>query len=210
MKNKKGFVFIETMIVIVVLITALLVLYSAYTGLLTIERRKARYDDPAFIYKTSTLGEFIMNIKFEDGENIISKRMNEENFSISVINYNDQDLFNPSNQNIAGQKEFFHSLYDQFNVQDIKLINSNSIKEENINAFGSDLYQYLKTFEKSNDIYYIVVSYAEKASGDRCDPNQLIGFVNQQDIVKSTNKEGKCTFYYSSLKISQEDGESNE
>ena len=70
MKKKNGFVFVETMIVVVILIVSLLVIYSSYMGLISNERRLSRYDDPAFIYKTYSIAKFLLEMKDEEGNEL--------------------------------------------------------------------------------------------------------------------------------------------
>ena len=49
--NKKGFVFIETIIVVAVLITSLLYLYSTFVSLNNNEQRRLLYDDVGYLYR---------------------------------------------------------------------------------------------------------------------------------------------------------------
>ena len=58
MRNKKGFVFIETMITIVILAAALLTMYTLFTSLLVNEKDRAYYDDPMYVYKANYLVSF--------------------------------------------------------------------------------------------------------------------------------------------------------
>ena len=57
MKNNKGFVFIETMVTIVILATALLSLYTLFNNMLIKEKRRVYYDDPTYIYRSYYLFE---------------------------------------------------------------------------------------------------------------------------------------------------------
>lgn len=59
MKKKNGFVFIETMITIVILAAALLTMYTLFTNMLVSEERRAYYDDPVYVYKANYLMEFL-------------------------------------------------------------------------------------------------------------------------------------------------------
>lgn len=59
MKKKNGFVFIETMITIVILAAALLTMYTLFTNMLVTENRRVYYDDPIYIYKGYYLMEFL-------------------------------------------------------------------------------------------------------------------------------------------------------
>ena len=61
MKNKKGFVFIETIITIVFLAAALLVLYSSYRNAIVEERKRIYYDDISYLYRNYYIADFLIN-----------------------------------------------------------------------------------------------------------------------------------------------------
>ena len=50
--NKKGFVFIETIIVVIVLTSSLLLLYTSFNKILQSEKTRVNYDDINYIYRT--------------------------------------------------------------------------------------------------------------------------------------------------------------
>ena len=199
MKNKNGFVFVETMIVVVVLVTALLIIYSSYTGLITIERRRVRYDDPAFIYKTKAISDFLNSLYDEDGNVILRNKIKQQDSKFIVISTEDIELFGDLNSN---RQNFFSSMYSAFNVHSIILINKKQIENLKKEEISTDFYNYVRsidTSEDGEDQFYFIVMYAEKVNGDACNANELI---NAQS--SSNNKtENKCTFYYSSIKINE-------
>ena len=59
MKNKRGFVFVETIITVVVLTTSLLYLYNSYSSIINSEEERLYYDNPAYIYKTNYIRDFL-------------------------------------------------------------------------------------------------------------------------------------------------------
>lgn len=237
MKKKNGFVFVETMIVVVILIVSLLVIYSSYMGLISNERRLSRYDDPAFIYKTYSIAKFLLEMKDEEGNVIIGNKITEEYKSeekneedkseekndLIYISINDNDLFygevqNNDLQNMgnSNRKNFFSKLYNDLNVQTILIVRKNQILNEiDENKISSDLYKYLKSIDVSDgdeNEAYIVVMYAERVDGSSCDPNQILKEdkeddekENKNEMIQRLNKrESTCTFYYSSLKLTEE------
>ena len=58
MCNKKGFVFIETIVTIVVLAVSLLYVYSGFNNILIKEKTRVHYDDVAYIYRTYYVKNF--------------------------------------------------------------------------------------------------------------------------------------------------------
>ncbi|MEG0977451.1 MAG: hypothetical protein RSF02_02735, partial [Bacilli bacterium] len=57
--NKKGFIFIETVVTVVVLSTSLLLLYSSYSNTIYKEKDKIYYDDLSYIYRTNYIKNFL-------------------------------------------------------------------------------------------------------------------------------------------------------
>lgn len=55
MKKKNGFVFVETMVTVVILASALLIIYSLFNNILVREHRKSYFDDPIYVYRTNYL-----------------------------------------------------------------------------------------------------------------------------------------------------------
>ena len=56
-KDKNGFVFIETIIAIVVLTSSLLLIYKSFNNILQAEKTRISYDDISYIYRSEYLKE---------------------------------------------------------------------------------------------------------------------------------------------------------
>lgn len=205
MKKKNGFVFVETMIVVVVLVSILLIIYSSYTSLISMERRLARYDDPVFVYRTKMITNFLISLKDDDGNSIIGNKIEQlkkefnkdESGKFINISTEDQDLFstNSINENYR-RKEFFSKVYYSSNIESIIIFTEDSFNEIKAENVSSDFYRYLKSIEKVEDGIYIAIMYAETVNGSACDINNL---------YNNDNKENSCTYYYSSLEIQKEE-----
>ena len=65
MKNK-GFVFVETIVVIVILSLGLVMVYQSFVNVLSNNKRRASYNDIAYIYRTYYIEEFLTNLNLED------------------------------------------------------------------------------------------------------------------------------------------------
>ena len=70
--NNKGFVYVETIVTAVILITTLVLLYNSYSKTILAERRRLYHDDVAYIYKTMTIRD------------IFRKSVNEEKFANAI------------------------------------------------------------------------------------------------------------------------------
>ena len=64
MKNK-GFVFVETIVVVVVLSIGLVMVYQSFNNVLTNNKRRAAYNDIAYLYRTYYIQDFITSLNIE-------------------------------------------------------------------------------------------------------------------------------------------------
>ena len=74
MKKKKGFVFVETLIVVAVLTASLLILYSTYSALIRKEKTRIKYNDSVYLYRTYYLEKFFTNFRLD----MVSMGLNKE------------------------------------------------------------------------------------------------------------------------------------
>ncbi len=63
--NKKGFVFVETIIVIAVIMTILIMLYGSFISILNQERRDMTFDDVTYVYRTFYIEDFLVSLNLE-------------------------------------------------------------------------------------------------------------------------------------------------
>ena len=108
--NNKGFVFIETIIVTVVLTTTLIFLYSNFNKNLNNEKKRLYYDDIAYVYKTiyirdallKSIDEEVFDMAIND-DNSLNRNSLKNNFvylfnseSKFCVNYNEDNNCNSS------------------------------------------------------------------------------------------------------------------
>ena len=67
MKNK-GFVLVETIVVILVLCVLLIMLYGGYMNVISAVQRKSYYDNTEYIYKTNLVKEYLESSNFSGYE----------------------------------------------------------------------------------------------------------------------------------------------
>ena len=67
MKNK-GFVLVETIVVILVLCVLLIMLYGGYMNVISAVQRKSYYDNTEYIYKTNLVKEYLESRNFSGYE----------------------------------------------------------------------------------------------------------------------------------------------
>jgi len=80
MKNIKGFVMIETIIVITILTVGLISLYSSYSVILSKSKVKSNYDNIEYLYKAYFIGNYLVD------NNVFS------NFTLYNSNNSDNNL----------------------------------------------------------------------------------------------------------------------
>ena len=232
MKQKNGFIFIETMIVVVVLLASLLLIYSSYMGLISNNRRMARYDDSEFIYKTYSVGKFLLDLKDENGSSIIGNKIKEQNAIINqresgniknedknkspivYISINDNDLFydSSSSDNYSGnetRKDFFSTLYNSLNIQTIILVNKKQITSSkegvkiNESEISSDLYKYLMSIDVSNDKDDQSYLIVMYAEKVNGTTCDVNKLLNGIEVKDLMERESACTYYYANLKVQE-------
>ena len=124
MKNKKGFVFVETIITIVFLAAAMLILYSSYRSAITEEKEKIYYDDISYLYRNYYLADFLIN-KTE------IHNLKESNFNNKYLIdiSEDQSILFSDYQKSEGYPEELKSITERFNVNKMLIVSDDVIVE---------------------------------------------------------------------------------
>ena len=187
--KKKGFVFIETIIVIVVLTVGMIAIYSSFSSVLNNGKRRSTYDDVAYIYRSYYIQEFLSSL---DMEKYIEKYKLSYNSFIS-FSCGDVELYKlDSNKTTANDtsipvsqtiKEHFCSnlllnfdvskLYiTYYNISDIKKCTTsvgkasgtctNQTVKSTVAQMGTGVVHYLRTIRAGGTGYRIIVVYNDK------------------------------------------------
>ena len=118
--KRNGFVFIETIIAIVVLTSSLLLIYSSFTHLYESEKTRVYYDDVAFIYRTHYLRDEIASLNIMP---IIRELENNNDKYFQVIGMDTKDLF-INNEN---EGNFLNKLMETLEVKQMIILKNNKI-----------------------------------------------------------------------------------
>ncbi len=141
MKNK-GFVMIETIVVITIITVGLISLYASYTLILSKATTKNYYDDVEHIYKTYFVGKYLV----------------ESNHANFTGNFKTLDLSNKDLESIAMN----------FEIQKIYLAKgsyNNIISKSNLITLDGSTIDYLKALDSYDEQKLnIIVKYREKNS----------------------------------------------
>ena len=173
MKNK-GFVFVETIVVIVILTVGLVMIYSSFSSVLTNDKRRATYNDVAYIYRTFYIEDFIVSLNLED---YIQEFLVRSGSKIVEFNCDNNLLYKIDNNtlNTGGQsdlpdserikKGFCETLKNDLNANKIYITNYNinEIKQcttrsgkllDSCKNTNSSVYTALRTMS-NNMVYYL-------------------------------------------------------
>lgn len=194
MKNKNGFVFIETMITIVVLATALLATYTLFTSMLVQEKRKAYYDDPMYVYRANFLVEMLKDRFYYASDNPndpnvhsgIESILTDNDASGNTFTYYmralscDNDIFNDAYYSSKKDcKHFFNSqgiyrIYiSKYDLSYINSCTSSDVRCFEYNVIGEQAKRYFRTlsYVPNGDGYYIIFEFNEDGKGNVCTNN---------------------------------------
>ena len=137
--NNKGFIFIETIITVVILTTTLVLIYAAYSNVIITEQSRLYHDDVAYIYKTEhirdMLAETVDLAKFTDAVNY---KLDEANKNERMYMY----VFNVESDIFLDNKPLIQ-MKDLYNIYRLVYIRKSDLK---------DLKQCIKTGIKSEPV----------------------------------------------------------
>lgn len=151
MKNNKGFVFIETMVTIVILATALLSLYTLFNNMLIKEKRRVYYDDPTYIYRSYYLFEVFK-------EKVKSASMSPDNVD-GYINFEELLYTSDGLANVRS----FSCKSDIF-----KPVKDSSMTTDEYNALVTEELDACNDFFAKNHIYRIYLSKYDLSYKNGC------------------------------------------
>lgn len=167
-KKNRGFVFIETIITVVVLSTSLLYLYSSYSSIISREETRLYYDDPAYIYRTNYVRRFLES--YTDIERIKSYAF--DNSYVITIGPSFDSMFTDAQltDNMGSSME---NMFNNFNINQMLLVDSNFLNDcdgsdddsskcqTSMNNLSYSINSYLRALNEIEYSYYLVVEYSE-------------------------------------------------
>ena len=176
MRNNKGFVLMETIIVMSVLSLALMTLYSSYVKIMANTKAKNFYDTPEALYIAEAVsraqlynkGYLASNIE-DNSDKKATIIKNGSVYKITCYNaietYNKKATCSTTSNLMAYQSSGLKRMYDAFNIEAIYVVDALEFKNLSENKFKSVLQffdgstiGYLKSIDRStidpkNDTY---------------------------------------------------------
>lgn len=157
MRNKNGFVFMETIVVISVLSITLILLFSSYSYILRKSRTKKMYDTTEVIYKTYYFKEFINTLNGNRGVDNYIKTTNNICKDIGFSNFI-CDISSPSYDGELTQIKTIFEIDKFYLVNPKNLLESNNSKEL-LNNFDATSIDYINNLGTGVDYNVFIVKY---------------------------------------------------
>lgn len=142
--DKKGFVLMETIVVIVVISVALLTIFSSYNKILSKVRAENKYDTSEYIYLTEYIRKNIPN-------------------TIFVQDINDDNILNRLTSLTPAQKNTLVRLYG---VEKIYILTNLDNFSENEYKFDAYMIDYIRKLDVRSKDKLIIVEYKKKARNE--------------------------------------------
>ena len=173
--NNKGFVFVETIVAVVVLTSSLLLLYSTFHSLLQSEKTRVYYDDINYIYRSYYLKNKIKDLNIMS---VIKDINSDENKYFTTIGIEYDELFD----GYVDEKNYLNSLINDFDIKQMIILKESklddlkscNLKNYNESEACNNLYMnlseeminYLKSIYVDVSCTYILVSEYVTCSKD--------------------------------------------
>ena len=142
--DKKGFVLMETIVVIVVISVALLTIFSSYNKILSKVRTENKYDTSEYIYITNYIKKQILKtIQAQDINNNITNILNDTS--------------------IASIKNQLTNLYG---VKKIYILTNLDNFSGNENKFDAYMIDYIRKLDVRNSDKLIIIEYQREAKDE--------------------------------------------
>ncbi len=123
-KNLKGFILVETMVVIAFLATTLLTVYSSFTTVLDNAKTRIFYDDPIYLYRTYY---FLSYLEKNNLPEFIDSKFNNtsgtDNRSLSIVEFGCNALSVTEASGGASESGFCESLKSNMDINHVFIMN---------------------------------------------------------------------------------------
>lgn len=196
-KNKKGFVFVETIVVVAVLTISLLMVYATYSSMIMKEKTRIKYNDSVYMYRTYYLTKFFKNFRLDiianrlgEKEDIINGEVEKKYTMLTGFDYSSSEIFINEEDNIGFTEDLMKQLHIShlyLTYKDLRFLQeckNASGKCEALVQVRESAAEYLKTIGGEGEGYRVVVEFSENKDGSYCTGE-------------------KCQFYYTTLSLGE-------
>ena len=143
---KKGFVLMETIVVIVVISVALLTIFSSYNKILSKVKKENKYDTSEYIYMTSYIKSYLKD------NNCIS---DAQDINSNITDFYNSNVCEIETKNIFGIEKIYV-------VTNLNKFGTNN----NVKKFDAYMIDYIRKLDVSDKDELIIVEYKRPAKND--------------------------------------------
>lgn len=210
--NKKGFVLMETIVVILIVSVSLLTLFSSFNKILTKMKTQNRYDTPEYIYMVNYIKER-MQRDTRSGENKLYDLNGAGAKVYQIFDFADpsstvHDYLSSYGANYYfsyNEQKMLKQIYNVKNIYIVKGISSGNM-DENLKKFPPYVTEYFKKIDATERDEIIVVVFNRTVLDENghikniyC-ANQTSGGMYCNDNTAGTNDDNLTHTYIASLK----------
>lgn len=193
--KKNGFVFVETIIAIVVLTSSLLLLYSSFTKILQSEKVRIYYDDIAYIYRSWYIKTRINELNIMSVLNDITS--NQDKYFVTLgVEYN--ELFSGHEK----ERTYISNMLSDFEVNQMIILKENKLDNLKKCTLECSLDKNCSEYENCNGIYTNLsdefISYLKTIY---VDVSCTYILVVEYNICTGSNGNDNCHKYYSWVSV---------
>lgn len=149
--NKKAFVLMETIVVIVVISVALLTVFASYNKILSKVKTENKYDTSEYIYMTNYVKKYL------ESKSCVSA---DEIFNMETSSTTPTNFYNGSGCDFNG-----NNIYD---IKKIHIINNiNKTDDNRLKKFDAYMIDYIRKLDVGDNDTIIIVEYGRNTLDDK-------------------------------------------
>ena len=159
---KKGFVLMETIVVIVVISVALLTIFSSYNKILSKVKKENKYDTSEYIYMTNYIKRYLKDKITKEGITISVTDICKDNGDGKCIIFTDYELsekLDPKVKELYDIEKIY--ILTNLNKFDKEMVSPNNKK--NSSFFDAYMIDYIRKLDVSDKDKLIIVEYKRPA-----------------------------------------------
>lgn len=174
MNNKKGFVLVETIVVLAVLTVGLALIYNSYSKVMNASTTSNSYDLATDLYKANAIKELYNanGIVFPLSHNVISYNLNTRELKCYTGTISSENYKNITYNNCAGTSseaiKNLDNFYNNLGISKITIVKNSLLEANNLYFFDGSTIEYFKSIDlaslKSQPGYIIVVNLSNNTN----------------------------------------------
>ena len=177
MKNK-GFVLMETIIVIVVITVSLVTIFFSYNKILTKVKEENKYDTSDYIYITHYIKNFLKNAMSDNISAFFGCRITDDTDTcVQSINNNIKNYYQVPNggipQNFYPLIARLRAIGNLYGVKKIYIITGFDSFSNNETKFDAYMIDYIRKLDVKDDDKLIIVEYKKLVRDTNYNPLQM-------------------------------------